>query len=151
VFRDDASAMLARVNALERELRAARREIAALRREAGYPVDDTGDLDDVEIRAHDLELARQMLAGLLDEPRHGAPASRAPVDQPEPPDRDAATEQLVVLRRALLALLGRKLGDVPGELVHRIDACPTAAQLIEWIAAVGVSRGRKAILKAFGR
>lgn len=150
-YRDDASALLARVNALERELKSARREIAALRREAGYPVDDGADLADVEIREDDLELARQMLLGLLDEPRGpGAAPAPATTAEPEPePERDAATEQLVVLRRALLALLDRKLGVIPPELVAQIDACPTAARLVEWIAGAGAARGRRAIARLF--
>lgn len=153
-YRDDASALLARVNALERELRTARREIAALRREAGYPVADEVELLDVEIREDDLDLARQMLSGLLDEPRRGArPQSIDASDAASAPqpavERDAATEQLVVLRRALIALLDRKLVDIPAPVVARVDGCPTATQLIEWIAAVGITRSRRAIVKLF--
>jgi len=151
-YRNDASALLARVNALERELKVARREIAALRREAGHPVDEAwGDLGDVEVREDDLHLARQILEGLLDEQPRVALGPVSPPKAATEPEvvRDAATNELVVLRRALLALLGRRLGAVPPALVARIDACVTSTQLIAWIAEVGSVRGRRSITRAF--
>lgn len=148
-YRDDAAALLARCNALERELATARREIAMLRREAGYTVADEPPGPEVEVREDDVKLARRVLAGLLDEPGGAARAVAAPRElEPSPvPERDAGTAELVVLRRALVALLARRLGEVSAALVARVDACPTAAQLIEWIAAIGSARGRRQIIK----
>lgn len=147
-YRDDATAMLARCHALERELASARREIAALRREAGYAVAEPPAAG-VEVREDDVYLARRMLAGLLEEPGGaGAAPVSAAVEWP-PPERDSGVAELVVLRRALVALLGRRLGEVPAALVARVDACPTAAQLVDWIAAAGSARGKRQIAKLF--
>ena len=146
-YRDDASAILARANALERELAAARKEIAALRRASGDTVAEETAVLEVEVLEDDVETARNVLAGLLGEPARGPAAPAGIASDPPAPERDVSVAELSVLRRALVTLLARRLGEVPASMVARVDACPTAAQLIEWIAEIGSARGRRQIIK----
>jgi hypothetical protein len=136
-YRDDAAAILARANALARELAAARREIAALKGEA----EPLG----LEVVARDeVAEARQSLERLIGE---------LDVDddrEPEAPGgEEARAAAVAALRRALLALLSRRLDEVPRSVIAAIDACQTPEGLIDWIAAAGAARTRRGILELF--
>jgi hypothetical protein len=140
-YRDDAAAILARANALARELAAARREIAALKGEAPPEAEPLG----LELVARDeVAEARQSLERLIGE---------LDVDddrEPEAPGgEEARAAAVAALRRALLALLSRRLDEVPRSVIAAIDACQTPEGLIDWIAAAGAARTRRGILDLF--
>jgi hypothetical protein len=136
-YRDDAAAILARANALARELAAARREIAALKGEAEPLGLEVVAWDEVAEARQSLE----RLIGALDVDDDREPEA--------PGGEEARAAAVAALRRALLALLSRRLDEVPRSVIAAIDACQTPEGLIDWIAAAGAARTRRGILDLF--